>query len=84
MHEFLFLLYRRNKVSKAAWPGNDLPIFCGNTSNQAKLNDLVQELKGTCMTKYFDEESIRQNIIDSMAERRHAIKKGYDYDKVRI
>jgi len=67
-----------------AWPGNDLSIFCGNSSNQAKLNDLVEELKSTCVTKYFDEESIRQHIIDSMAERRRAIKKGYDYDKVNI
>ena len=65
-----------------AWPGNDLPIFRGNSSSQAKLNDLVKELKGTCSTKYFDEESIRQHIIDSMAERRRAIKKGYDYEKV--
>lgn len=66
-----------------AWPGNDLPIFRGNKENMNKLDDLVKELVPTCSSKFFAEASIRQHIIDTLAERRRQVKKGYDYSKVR-
>ena len=82
----LFILYfRRNKVSKAtklAWPGNDLPIFRGNKENIKKPDDLVKELIPTCSSKFFTVASIRQHIIDTLAERRQQVKKGYDYNMV--
>ena len=40
------LLYKLNKISKVAklaWPGNDLPLFCSNQSNQAKLSGVVND-----------------------------------------
>ena len=84
---FMIIFYtcRRNKISKAtklAWLGNTLPLFRGNQPNQAKLSGLVNELKETCTTKYFNEESIREHIIDSIHERRRAVNKGYDYEMV--
>ena len=65
------------KAAKLAWPGNDVPIFRGNASNLTKLDDLVSELKDTCETPYFGEAAIRRHILDSLAERRRMIKKGY-------
>ena len=47
-----------------------------------KLDDLVTELIPTCSSKFFTEASIRQHIIDTLAERRRQVKKGYDYSKV--
>ena len=69
------------KATKLAWPGNELPIFRGNSDICKKLNDLVNSLKGSCTTKSFGEAAIRQHIIDCLAERRQ-LKRGYDYSKV--
>ena len=52
-----------SKEAKLAWPGNYTSIFCGNKDNVAKL-DLVKELKPTIANRYFDEDAIRQHIID--------------------
>ena len=56
-----------------------MPLFRGNASN---LDDLASELKDTCETLYFGEAAIRRHILDSLAETRGMIKKGYDYLKV--
>ena len=77
--------FRRNKVSKSAklaWPGNDILIFRGNKENTSKLDNLVKELKQACSSRYFDEDAIRQHIIDSLAERRRQVKRGHDYTQV--
>ena len=71
-----------SKAAKIAWPGNDLPTFQGNKASTKKLDDLVKELAPSCSSKYFTETSIREHIIDTLAERRRQVKKGYDYDKV--
>lgn len=66
---FMVALNRRNKISKAAkltWPGNNIPIFCGNQPNQAKLSSLVRKHVRTI--KHFTEDSIHEHIIDSMHE----------------
>ena len=65
-----------------AWPGNDLPIFRENKDNMKKLDDLVQELIPSCSSKFFTEASFCQHIIDTLAERRRQVKKGYDYNEV--
>ena len=70
------------KAAKLAWPGNDVPLFKGYPANQQKLDNLVEELKDTCSTKYFREKEIRLHIINTLAERRRNIKKGFDYGKV--
>ena len=78
-------LFRRKKVAKATrerWPGNNIPIFRGNLENMKALNELVDELKGSCSTKYFDEKAIRNHAIDTLAERRRRVRSGYDYTKV--
>lgn len=71
-----------SKVAKLAWPGNDIPIFRGNKDNVAKLEDLVKELKPTIANRFFDEDAIRQHIIDSLSERRRQIIRGHDYTQV--
>lgn len=71
-----------SRATKIAWPGNDLPTFRGNKENTKKLDDLVKELAPSCSSKHFTETSIREHIIDTLAERRRQVKKGYDYDKV--
>ena len=59
-----------SKAAKLTWPGNDIPVFHGNKDNIAKLDILVKELKPTCANRFFDEDAIRQHIIDSLPERR--------------
>ena len=71
-----------SKAAKIAWPGNDLPTCRGNKASTKKLDDLVKELAPSCSSKYFTEASIREHIIDTLAERRRQVKRGYDYDKV--
>ena len=57
-----------------------VPIFRGNKENTAKLDSyLVKELKQTCSSRSFDEDAIRQHIIDSLGERRRQVKRGHDY-----
>jgi hypothetical protein len=73
-----------SKAAKLAWPGNDIPIFRGNKDSIAKLEDVVKELKPTCANRFFDEDAIRQHIIDSLSERRRQIKRGHDYTRVSI
>lgn len=70
------------KAARHTWPGNDIPIFRGNATNLKKLTDLVTELTRTCETPYFGEAAIRRHILDSLAERRRMVKKGYDYLQV--
>ena len=69
-------------AAKHAWPGNSIPLFRGNSTNLKKLDALVAELKSTGETPFFGEAAIRQHILDSLAERRRMVKKGYDYMKV--
>ena len=71
-----------SKAAKLVWPGNDIPVFCGNKDNIAKLDNLVKELKPTCANRFFDEDAIRQHIIDSLSKRRRQIKMGHDYTQV--
>ena len=70
------------KAARNTWPGNDIPIFRGNATNLKKFADLVIELTRTCETPYFGEAAIRRHILDSLAERRRMVKKGYDYLQV--
>ena len=73
------MYFRRNKVTKAtkiSWPGNDLPIFRGNSENTKKLDNVVAELVPSCSSKFFTEACIRQHIIDMVSERRKQVKKG--------
>ena len=72
------------KAAKLAWPGNDVPLFKGNLANFQKLDKLVKHLKDTCCTKHFGETEIRLHIINTLAEWRHRIKKGFDYDEVQL
>ena len=61
--------------------GNNITIFHGNPENMKALNALVDELKGSCSTKYFDEKAIRNHAIDTLAERRRRVRSGHDYTK---
>ena len=70
------------KAAKHTWPGNDIPIFRGNATNLKELTDLVTDLTRTCETPYFGEATIRRHVVDSLAERRRMVKKGYDYLQV--
>ena len=70
------------KAARCMWPGNDIPIFRGDDTNLKKLSDLVDELAGTCGTPHFEKPAIRRHILDSLAERRRMVKKGYDYLQV--
>ena len=72
------------KAAKLAWPGNDLPLFRGNPVNAQKLDNLVDQLKETCSTKYFGEGEIRLHIINSLADRRRHIKDDEDHEKVSL
>ena len=63
------------KAAKLAWPGNDVPLFKGNLANFQKLDKLVEHLKDTCCTKHFGEKEIRLHTVNTLAERRHRIKK---------
>lgn len=71
VHTLIFdsLLYKCNKAVKLVWPGNDLPLFRANKSNQVKLSGLVNELKEMCTTKNSNKDSICEHILDSMHER---------------
>ena len=70
------------KATRCMWPGNDIPIFRGNATNLKKLDDLVDDLASTCETPYFGKAAIRRHVLDSLAERRRMVKKGYDYLQV--
>ena len=70
------------KAARHTWPGNDIPIFRGNVANLKKLTDVVTELTRTCETPYFGEAAIRRHILDSLAEPRRMVEKGYDYLQV--
>ena len=70
------------KVAKHMWPGNDIPIFRGNATNLKKSSDLVTDLTSTCETPYFGKAAIRRHVLDSLAEQRRMVKKGYDYLQV--
>ena len=70
------------KAAKRMWLGNDIPIFHGNATNLKKLSDLVTDLTSTCETPCFRRAVIRRHVLDSLAERRRMVKKGYDYIQV--
>ena len=49
-----------------------------------ELDDLVKTLVPTCSLPYFGEAAIRQHILDTLKEKRRNIKKGYNYDQVKL
>ena len=52
-----------SKAARFAWPGNIIPVFRGNKD---KLDNLVEQLKPTCASKFYKEHAIRQHILDSL------------------
>jgi len=62
-----------------------LPLFRPGTPRAAKLDALVEDLKDTHTSDYFNVHCLREHILNTTAERRRAIKhRDYDYDKVCI
>ena len=70
------------KAAKLACPGNNLTLFRRNPVNVQKLDNLVDQLKETCSTKYYREGEIQLHIINSLADRRRHIKDDDDHEKV--
>jgi len=63
--------HRRRKVTKAAklaFPGNDLPLFRPGTPSAAKLDALVEDLKDTHTSDYFNVHCLREHILNTTAE----------------
>jgi len=64
-----------------AFPGNEIPLFRPGTPSAKKLDALVEDLKDTHTSDYFNEHCLREHIINTCAERRRASKKrGRDED----
>lgn len=83
------LINRRRTVQESAvkrWPGNHIPIFRKNVDALSELENLVNELVGSCSyaPAGFGRVGIRQHILDTLNERRRRIHKGHDYNKVII
>ena len=51
-----------------------------------EVNDLVQKLMPDCSIPHlnFGADGIKKHILDTLNERRRCIRKGHDYENVRI
>lgn len=81
----MYYCNRRKKIRNAAteaWPGNSIPLFNKGSNASKILDSLVDKLCTANCSEYFNKESIRKHVIDTLAERRRQIKKGHNYDKV--
>ena len=88
---WLFLLIllhplRRKAVTDAAtskWPGNNIPVFKKDNEAKKELEVLVEKLSPdcTCEPAGFNDESIKQHILDVLNERRRRHRNGHDYTK---
>ena len=84
---FIFHSNRKKAVRAAAvkkWPGNSLPNFKKSPESLKELASLVEELTDDCSYAPvgFNNDQIRQHILDVLNERRRSIRNGHDYTKV--
>ena len=84
----LILLHpvRRKAVTDAAtskWPGNNIPVFKKDNEAKRELEALVEKLSPDCTFEPagFNDESIKQHILDVLNERRRGHRNGHDYTK---